>query len=105
MSEQAGDTSVYLHVTVLLKADGLETFVQHMAELLPHFERVGWRLVTACGNVTGRQRTIVHVWRIPSADAVLRLERELGALQSFQAINACIEDEWMEIMTALPYGK
>src|SRR5215510_1894791 len=89
---------VFLHVTLIIKPDRMEAFTRHVTDLVPHFERIGWRLVAACGGVTGRQRTVIHIWRIPGADSVLALERELGALDSFQGLNACIEDEWMEIM-------
>jgi hypothetical protein len=95
--------STYLHVTVILKPEHVEAFPKHMAEAIPHFERIGWRLMVAGGSVTGRLRTVTHIWKIPSADSVLTLVKELGGIEAIQKMVSCIQDEWMEILSSMPY--
>lgn len=56
--------SVYLHVTLEVRAAGMAAFMNAMAEAVPILEANGWRLAGAFVQRTGRLNTVIDLWEL-----------------------------------------
>lgn len=56
--------SVYLHVTLEVRAAGMAQFMTAMAEAVPILETEGWRLAGAFVQRTGRLNTVIDLWEL-----------------------------------------
>ena len=56
--------SVYLHVTLEVRAGEMARFNALMDELVPIVEGAGWRLLGAFAQSTGRLNTVIDLWEL-----------------------------------------
>jgi hypothetical protein len=63
---------IYMQSTIELKAGGEKRFAETLNAILPIVEPLGWHLVAAMVQVTGRLHTAVDVWRMESLDTYAR---------------------------------
>lgn len=56
--------SINLHVTLEINADQSEKFMALMAELVPVVEGIGWKLVGAYVQRTGRLHNVIDLWEL-----------------------------------------
>jgi hypothetical protein len=56
--------SVYLHVTLEIRAGALPAFSALMEELLPVVEAAGWKLNGAFVQRSGRLNTVIDLWEL-----------------------------------------
>ncbi len=100
----------YLHVNLQLVRGKHRLYADTMgafAKVLQ--EQYGWRLVGGFSSGIGRLGHVVHLWRIPSADALERTLADVRVNQPDAAIWAaafaeCIEDEDLELMHPTSYS-
>lgn len=71
--------SVYLHVTLEVRAAGLGRFVEAMETIaVPFLEQQGWRLAGAFVQRTGRLGNVIDLWEL---DDFQHFDRALQALR------------------------
>ena len=99
--------SVYLHVTLEVKASGLARFNAVMAEAVPILESEGWVLFAALVQRTGRLNTVIDVWRLDGFDHFDAGFQAFIAHPRFAAIKAVLDEtvlsETIVFASAAPY--
>jgi hypothetical protein len=100
--------STFLHATIKVRPGCVPRFNAVLAQMKPALEAEGWRLVGAWITTVGRLSQVVDVWELPDANAVSDV---LGAVRHhptfpewYEELNAIVDDEVLQLMTALPYS-
>ena len=85
--------SVYLHVTLEVRAAGLGRFLEAMDKTaVPFLEREGWRLAGAFVQRSGRLNTVIDLWELEDFQHYDRALRNLMADACFPAFSAVLVD-------------
>jgi hypothetical protein len=85
--------SVYLHVTLEVRAAGLARFLEAMDKTaVPFLERQGWRLAGAFVQRTGRLNTVIDLWELDDFQHYDRALKALMADAAFPAFSAVLAD-------------
>ena len=85
--------SVYLHVTLEVRAAGLGRFLEAMEKTaVPFLEREGWRLAGAFVQRTGRLHTIIDLWELDDFQHYDRALKALAADPGFPAFSALLAE-------------
>jgi len=83
--------TVYVHVTLKVKAAGVTDFVATMKKAVPILEAHGWRLVLALAQRTGRLNTVIDIWELEDFDHFDRGLKGLTADPRFPEIKAVLD--------------
>jgi len=100
--------TTYFQATIELRGEHVELFCRNMQErLLLIVEGIGWKLIAAFMQSSGRLNTVVDIWQL---DDMNHYERGLHALTThpdYQVIAAAIalsvERETIVFMNRAPY--
>lgn len=84
--------SVFLHVTLEVRASGMSRFVAAMEEIVPLLEGWGWRLDRALRFRTGKLNTVVDIWELPNFDAYDAGLKKFVAHPRFAALKEVLDD-------------
>jgi hypothetical protein len=102
-------SKLYLHATIKVKHGQLDRFVEAKAAQVPVLEGYGWKLVGGWTNIFGRLYTVVNIWEVPDAATFMETAAKWRASpegQAFRAVTAeVVEEEVLELMRGLPYGR
>jgi hypothetical protein len=100
--------SVYLYANVKLKYGKLLEFNQTMAEVVPIFERQGWKLVGAWSTVFGDIHEVHDIWEVADANAVPATLAEVMADADFpehvKALSEQIDRETLSLIAKTPFS-
>jgi hypothetical protein len=100
--------SVYLYANVKLKYGKLLEFNQTMAEVVPIFERRGWKLVGAWSTVFGDIHEVHDIWEVADANAVPATLAEVMADADFpehvKALSEQIDRETLSLIAKTPFS-
>jgi hypothetical protein len=101
--------SVYVHVTLEVKAAGVARFVEAMGEIVPLLEGWGWRLTGAFIQRTGKLNTIIDLWEIDDHNHFDGVLRKFAAHPRFPVLKAILDDtvtsETIVFANRLQYGR
>lgn len=100
--------TTYFQATIELRADRVELFCQNMQQrLLPIVESVGWKLIGAYMQSTGRLNTVIDIWELEDLNHYEHGLKTLTEHPDFPDIAAAIalavERETLVFMNAAPY--
>jgi hypothetical protein len=84
--------SVYVHVTLEVKASGVSRFIEAMREIVPLLEGWGWKLAGAYMQRTGKLNTIIDVWEIPDYNFFDAVLQKFAAHPRFPALKAVLDE-------------
>ena len=85
--------SVYLHVTLEIRAEGLARFLEAMqTTAVPILEAEGWRLAGAFVQRTGRLGNVIDLWELEDFQHYDRALKAFGAHPAFPAFKAVLEE-------------
>jgi hypothetical protein len=85
--------SVYLHVTLEVRADGLNRFLEGMATTAkPFLESQGWRLAGMFLQRTGRLGNVIDLWELEDFQHFDRALQAFMAEESFPAFKAMLDE-------------
>ena len=85
--------SVYLHVTLEVRAAGMARFLEAMDKTaVPFLEREGWRLAGAFIQRTGRLNTVIDLWELEDFQHYDRALKRLVSDDGFAALSAVLAD-------------
>ncbi|MFC4296275.1 hypothetical protein ACFO0A_14555 [Novosphingobium tardum] len=73
--------TIYMQSTLELRAGDTAKFEEVMKDLVATVEGVGWHLVTAIMQISGRLHTAIDVWSMPDLESY---QRGLGALRGHE---------------------
>jgi hypothetical protein len=100
---------VYLHVRLKVVAAELDTFYATMKKAVPIIEGLGWTFVGAWVERVGRLHTVVDLWELRDANQYFEVLSEYSKHPDYPEImavfNTAIEEEVVNIMTKVPYGR
>ena len=88
----AGLMSVFLHVTLEVKAAGMARFVETMTEAVSLLEGEGWRLAGAYVQRTGRLNTVIDVWELRDFNHYDAGLKAFAAHPRFAALKAALDE-------------
>ena len=97
----------FMFAHLKLRPGKVQKFTELIGQVAPLLEKHGgWKLQGSYFNVIGRLNTVVDVWEIPDANAVQSALESASQDPEFQklvpAIEECVEDETLQLMTKLP---
>jgi NIPSNAP len=99
--------SVYMHVTLEVRGDGLHRFMTEMAKALPVLEGAGWVLTGAFVQRSGRLNTVIDLWELRDMN---HYQDALGALAGWsgfgafkQMLDECVLSETIVFADKAPY--
>ena len=84
--------SVYVHVTLEVKAAGMARFVEVMGETVPLLEGWGWKLVGAFLQRTGKLNTVIDLWELDDMNHFDAGLKQFVAHPRFPAIKAVLDE-------------
>lgn len=84
--------SVYVHVTLEVKAACAARFVEAMGEIVPLLESWGWKLTGAFMQRTGKLNTIIDLWEIDDHNHFDTVLKKFAAHPRFPALKAVLDD-------------
>ena len=84
--------SVFLHVTLEVKAAGMGRFLAAMAEATPILEGHGWKLAGAFVQRTGRLNTVIDLWELEDFGHFDRALQAFIGHPRFPEIKAVLDD-------------
>jgi hypothetical protein len=84
--------SVYLHVTLEVRAAGMTRFKEAMQEIVPMLEGWGWKLSGAFMQRTGQLNTIIDFWELQNFDQFDAVLKKFAAHERFPALKAVLDD-------------
>jgi len=84
--------SVYLHVTLEVRAAGLGRFMEVMGEAVPLLEGWGWKLSGAFVQRSGKLNTVIDLWEIDDMNHFDEGLKKFVAHPRFAAIKAVLDD-------------
>jgi len=101
--------SVFVHVTLEVKAAGMARFVEVMGETVPMLEGWGWKLVGAYLQRTGKLNTVIDLWELKDLNELDAVLKKFVAHPRFPAIKAVldetVESETIVFANALNYNR
>ncbi len=101
---------VYLHVNIQLVRGKEHVYTEAMTRFAQLLEgEYGWRLIGGFQSGIGRLGHVVHVWRVPSADAIAAtltaVRQSQPAIREWSAAFAeSIESETLEVVHPTSYS-
>ncbi|WP_437941797.1 hypothetical protein [Sorangium sp. So ce341] len=105
MSTEERDAPCYLHAVVNVKPERLDEFRGLMVDLRKTLqERFGVRLERVY-RATSKQSTFVNLWAIPSGAALEQIMKVAAEDPLFHRVDACIESELVEVVSAVTYDE
>lgn len=97
----------YLHVTMKIRPGQITRFNAVMAEVVPEMEARGWKLLGAWSNLIGRLDTVVDLWQVEDANAVLTTLTAAAGHPDFprwyETLSDVVLEETLQLMLPLPY--
>ncbi|MGZ5937265.1 MAG: NIPSNAP family protein [Rhizomicrobium sp.] len=84
--------SVFVHVTLEVKAAGVARFVEAMGEIVPLLEGWGWKLSGAFMQRTGKLNTIIDLWEIKDHNQFDSVLQKFAAHPRFPALKAVLDE-------------
>lgn len=85
--------SVYLHVTLEIRAAGLGRFLEAMEKTaVPFLEGEGWRLAGAFVQRTGQLGNVIDLWELDDFQHYDRALQKLQRHPAFPAFKQMLED-------------
>lgn len=106
----AETSAVYLHVNIQLVRGKERVYMEAMASFAQMLEsEYGWRLIGGFQSGIGRLGHVVHLWRVPSADAIAEtltsVRQTQPAIREWaEAFAESIESEALEVMHPTGYS-
>jgi hypothetical protein len=96
---------MYMHASIKLYPGKLQDFISMLSELTPFMSKKhGIKLIGSYAGVVARLNTVVDLWEVPSADAVVALLSDPELQKFAPRISEIIEDEVLTLLTKLPIG-
>lgn len=99
--------SVFIHVTLEVKAAGFTRFVETMGQAVPILEGLGWKLTGGFVQRTGRLNTVIDIWELEDFEHFDRGLKAFVAAPGFLAIKAALDEtvtsETIVFADRLPY--
>lgn len=84
--------TVFLHVTLEVRASGMSRFAAAMEEIVPLLEGWGWRLDRALRFRTGKLNTVVDIWELPDFGAYDAGLKKFVSHPRFAALKEVLDD-------------
>lgn len=84
--------SVYLHVTLELRAEKVGKFIETMEEIVPIVEEAGWKLRGAFLQRTGRLHNMIDLWELEDYNHYDRALQVLMAHPHFPQLSAALAE-------------
>jgi len=96
-------TLYFLRDVIDVVRGGISDFIDCMIDLMPVFEGFGWELISADYNLTGRPTRITHTWRLPDANSLERVMKQLPDNSTYLRLQQLVEHEEQELLSTMPY--
>lgn len=99
------EPAYFLRDVIEVERGRIFEFIDCMWELMPVFTgpTLGWQLICASYQITGRPTTIMHLWLIPDANSLPRAMRILAENVTYAKLQEVVVSEQQEILSTMPY--
>ena len=99
---------VYVKAEVNVLPGKLARFSELIKELVPVIAEVQWTIAGAYLNVSGRQDSLLIIWQVPDANALVNLggqmEKNPRLTEILHRIHECVEPEIATLVTDAPFA-